>query len=472
MILLLACSGQPETPPAAKDPPEKPALENTLETVSKPVPKAAGPRLEAAVLTSGGDADGLVKGTGAWAPAGDPEGEGLLLRFAEPLYFTTFEVGACATGTPWTATVFVNGSRIQDQRLEPMQTVQVPVGNDARSVFVRMSDAEPGACMASVRFLDSKGQDLGVLPPRHVAAEVSASSTLDPADAYHTHYLVDSRTDFGWVEGAKGAGVGETLSITLGEELTLEGVRLWNGYQRSDDHFAKNARLKRITLSFDEGEVSLEVPDAMGPSDLAFDPVTTTTLGLRIDEVVPGSRYEDLVISELALLDAEGAVSMRTFDDRATALRAAQSGKALGALMDQQLESACQDERISQLKLRSNHSFVLYDESMDTSTVFDGAWVPIGKEGAWTTVKLYGRRHRIVSTWQPYGADTTDASTRIGGGKLMLARAADLDEEGWIVESADMAWGLTCEDQLSHAEATGRGIVLVKGADIDNVFAL
>ncbi|HJN72798.1 MAG TPA: hypothetical protein QGF58_02590 [Myxococcota bacterium] len=466
MILLLACSGNPEPQKVE----EKPALEVLAEAPDKASTKVDF-HLEAAVLTSEGLADGLLRGNDAWVPIGNPNGEGLLLRFAEPFYFSKLEVSACSTGPAWTPTVFVNGARVDDRRLEPGGTKAVQVGEVVKSVFVRMSHAEPGACMGGVRFLDSKGEDLNVLPPRHVGAEVRASSTLEPADAYHTLYLVDSRTDFGWVEGAKGTGAGESLSITLDEEVELHGVRLWNGYQRSEDHFKKNARLKKVTLSFDTGSVTLEVPDAMGPSELSFDPVKTRSLKLTIDEVTPGSRYEDLVISELELIDEDGPLSLRTWDDRAKALRTAHAGTALGALMDQQLESVCSDEWITQAKLRSNHSFVVYGESMDTSTVFDGAWVPLGKEGAWTAVKLYGRRHRIRSTYQPYGTDTTDEETRIGGGKLLLARASDLDEETWIVTSAELAWGLTCSPNLSHAEAIEMGIVLMKGADIDAVVA-
>ena len=466
MLLLIACGSDPAPKPAPTP------VTTTLEEVAKPSPKKAAPRLEAAVLTSTGNADGLVRGTDAWAPIGDPDGEGLLLRFSEPLEAEFFEVAACSTGGAWTATIYINGARIDDQRLEPGQVADVLVETEVKSVFVRMSRAEVGACMGAVRFLDEGEKDLGVLPPRKVGVQVNASSTLSPANAYHTQYLVDARTDFGWVEGAKGLGVGEELSLSLDEATTVHGIRIWNGYQRSEDHFAKNARLKKVTLRFDEGRVVLEVPDTMGPSDLRFDqPVVTRSLSLTIDEAVPGSKYEDLVISELALLDDQGVLGLTQVDERDRSLREEQAGTPLGALMDHQLESACTDERITHLKLRSNHSFVVYDESMDSSTVFDGAWVPVGRDGPWTSVKLYGRKHRITSTWQPYGADTTDESTRIGGGTLRIARAADLDEEGWVLAKIDMAWGLGCMPEISHADAIAKDIVLMTGADLDNVLA-
>lgn len=478
MILLLACSGSPEptSPPVEvveviED--AAPTTLSDLENIAKETPPPpAAPRLEAAVLTSVGNADALVKGSDAWVPVGDPEGEGLLLRFDEPVDVGFFEVSACSTGASWTATVYVNGSRVDDQALAPGDTADVLINGLVKSVFVRMSHAEAGACLATPRFLDGAKNDMGVLPPRRIGATVEASSTLEPADAYHTLYLVDSRTDFGWVEGAEGTGVGETLTITLDEPVELHGLTLWNGYHRSADHHAKNARLKKATLSFDTGSVEVAVPDTMRPSKLEFPPVTTRTVTLRIDEATAGSRYEDLVISELALIDASGHLGLKTRDDRAKKLVAKQAGTALGALIDQQLETVCAENGITQAKLRSNYSFVVYTDTFDTSTVFDGAWVPLGKRGAWTTVKLYGRRHRITSTYQPYGGDEADEDTRIGGGTLEIARAADLDEESWIVESADMAWGLTCSPNLSHADAIARGIVLIKGADVDAVVAL
>ena len=89
-----------------------------------------------------------------------------------------------------------------------MQGQKTPVitvsSSKVRSVFLRLDDRGPGACLAEVTFVADK--PLVVRAPRTLAATAKASSVLAPADAYHPGYLFDGRLDFGWVEGVKGPG--------------------------------------------------------------------------------------------------------------------------------------------------------------------------------------------------------------------------------------------------------------------------
>jgi hypothetical protein len=45
--------------------------------------------------------------------------------------------------------------------------------------------------------------------------------------------------------------VGEWLTVTLSEPIELTAIELWNGHQRSQEHFRQNARASRLSLSVD-----------------------------------------------------------------------------------------------------------------------------------------------------------------------------------------------------------------------------
>jgi hypothetical protein len=186
-----------------------------------------------------------------------------------------------------------------------------------------------------------------------------------------------------------------------------------------------------------------------GPQEIALPAaVTGRVFKLTIVEGIPGTKYPDLVLSELRLVTPEGAVTVRTPDrnDRAAALRAEAKGKGLGAVMDRNRASFCDGENSGRaLKLRSNHTFVWYDEHVASKSddsresqasvqeVFDGTWVPTRQTSAsvpWSEISLYGRIHRMESAYSSYSQVQASDVVRIGGGKVEIARVSDLGEEG------------------------------------------
>jgi hypothetical protein len=141
-----------------------------------------------------------------------------------------------------------------------------------RSFFLKLEDSTP-TCIAEVSFAGEK--PLVVRAPRRLDAVARASSVLTPADAYHPGYLFDGRLDFGWVEGVKGPGLGESMTLTFETPVSLAAAELWNGYQRSNEHFKKNARAKKVTLTVDGAPpFDFEVKDAQGPQKLSLPKAT------------------------------------------------------------------------------------------------------------------------------------------------------------------------------------------------------
>jgi hypothetical protein len=447
--------------------------------------------LQALTPTSGDNAAALLDGkleTG-WTPSGDPRSDGVLFRFEKSVALDTIEVQACPGTGVTQLTPAWNGAMTGSITFKPgvPATLSAPgAPNSAiRSIFFRL-DAGP-ACLAEVTF-KRKDQRLDVRAPRSVPGTISASSILTPKDAYHPAYLFDGRLDFGWVEGADGPGAGQGITVTFDQPVTVNAIELWNGYQRSKDHFKKNARAKRIAVGTGEPPAAtLNLADKMGEQKLALPaPITGTTFTLKILDAIKGSAYQDLVLSELRFWDASGPFTLATTDlsQRTAALRKSLSGTPLGEVTDRHLSGACPagyDRR--ELKLRTNNTFVWYEdlassEEQSTSEVFDGVWVTRTQASPWSELELFGRRHRVETTWAPYQEESEATTDRIAGGKIEVARVADLGADAfwklmkeWRAKAAkdrvDCLFQGKPEDQLK--QLVSRGAVVVRGAALTDV---
>jgi len=394
--------------------------------------------LQSLVTTSGGDGVALFDGDRAtgWRPEGDPASEGVLFRFEAPMDIRSIEISSCSKKSV-TLVDYQDGRAGVRRRLEtPKDALAISTtGRPLRSLFLRIEEGED-PCLAEVVF--KSGAALPVRPPRVVRGTVTTSSTLAPIDAYHPGYLFDGRLDFGWVEGAKGTGAGESITVTLEQPQQITALELWNGYQRSEDHFQKNARVKSLSVSVDGSEpVTLKVQDAMGPQKLQLPKaVTGKVITLKVEAVTPGKSYPDMVLSELRLWDGSGPLGVRTPDrlERKTVLEKAIAGTPLSKITNRHLRNYCTEDgestREGQLKLRTDHTIVWYGQSDDwgslTAEVLDGTWVVASQNKRGTTVDLFARKHRTEESVQPYGGAERSETHRIAGGKLELLRVEEL----------------------------------------------
>jgi hypothetical protein len=114
-----------------------------------------------------------------------------------------------------------------------------------------------------------------------------------------------------------GDGSGETITLALAEETELTRVGLINGYAKTDtdasgrtlDWYAGNRRILSVEWVFDDGSVvTQDLGETRELQTLEIDPVTTSTVELRMTTVTPPgpgpSRRDYTAISELALVGA------------------------------------------------------------------------------------------------------------------------------------------------------------------------
>ena len=138
-------------------------------------------------------------------------------------------------------------------------------------------------------------------------ATASASSAY-PSDrwgTYHAWSAIDTNLGSPWAEGVAGSGVGQWIKLAFPGKIEVWAIGLDVGYDRDADVFNANNRIKRATFFFSNGErVTLDFADTQGvqmvPLARAPGPsIETTYVKMVIEEVYPGSRYDDTCLGEL-----------------------------------------------------------------------------------------------------------------------------------------------------------------------------
>lgn len=181
--------------------------------------------------------------------------------------------------------------------------------------------------------------NINAIASRRLTGRLKASSTLS-GPAYGVRNLMDGNAATAWCEGQQGDGTGESFTIQFDAEqgeypCSIEGIALIPGYAKSAKSYRQNGRLSKLRIEDCDDPASYavvswkpsdthnlsalfvptfyntfvpselveavagrwktqgyEVPNYVGPSCLRF----------TILETVPGERYSDTCISELAFV--------------------------------------------------------------------------------------------------------------------------------------------------------------------------
>ena len=134
--------------------------------------------------------------------------------------------------------------------------------------------------------------------------DVSASSYLSEKNIKHVpDRIMDGNTTTAWVEGVEGNGEGESITFTFGDLYVVSDIKIWNGYQKSEDLYYKNARTSELELEFSDGSTErISLQDmASGFQEFALERHVTSYVKVKIVSTYDGSKYEDTVISEIEL---------------------------------------------------------------------------------------------------------------------------------------------------------------------------
>lgn len=134
--------------------------------------------------------------------------------------------------------------------------------------------------------------------------DVTASSYLSEKNIKHVPDLImDGDTTTAWVEGVDDNGEGESITFTFGDLYAVSDIKIWNGYQKSEDLYYKNARPAELELEFSDGSterISLQ-DTSSGFQEFALERHVTSYVKVKIISTYEESKYEDTVISEIEL---------------------------------------------------------------------------------------------------------------------------------------------------------------------------
>lgn len=376
--------------------------------------------------------------------------EGAMLYFAEPTQVSAVQAvsieGGATVDSSILLSIYVNGMeaafgylnerialkdavvkslyvRIEATGLEETRTER---RNDAMVTF---SEFPANAYVGLQKFqvFNQGGTAWHLVPPKRISGRVEASSTLAPAAAYGPEKLFDARKEFAWVEGnAATAGEGETLTFRFDQPVRVTAIQIWDGYQRSEEHFTANARVKSFALGLGGGAMAeYTLADGSLPQKITLSaPLEGQVLAWRIADIFPGKKYKDLAISELLFFD--GAQPFVLAAQPTNMTQGLAKGQTLPPVLQSLLNRPLVNEIIEgdvataqSLILREDGTFVLYStesfsEAVETEMLADGNWEWLGTgEDGTVRVKIFGKMNNLTQSMAYYQGTGAQRSTRI-----------------------------------------------------------
>ena len=393
--------------------------------------------------------------TGWKTKAGAGPDEGIMLYFADALPLGAVQViagEAVYHGNGDFVQVYVNGNPgksgkpgdsipLGDKPVKALYLRFTKTGmehtlkreKDGVTVQLETFPGDASIAIKALNIFNDKGQPVRLVPPAQVSGTLTASSTLAPEPAYSPANLFDARKEFGWAEGnKKSSGEGESISFEFVKEVNISAIRIWNGYQRSDEHFAANARVRDFEFGIKGGPLTtytLRDTKAGQKIDLGA-ALKGQNFELRIKSVYPGRNYTDLAISELLFLDGETPFVMASELPRqyATELHRKASISPLAQILDRRISNVVQEADVTtrqSLIIRSDGTFVLYSTNempgdAKNQILADGNWELIRADGAGAVLKVFGRWNDISDFTELYRGKTTQDITRIFSDEITI----------------------------------------------------
>lgn len=136
--------------------------------------------------------------------------------------------------------------------------------------------------------------------PKAVTASsaLRASSTND----YRATNLLDGDLETAWSEGADGPGAGEWVRFEFSQQVTLSRIEIANGYQKDEDRFFGNPRVRSLQVEYSTGSTQLvTLLDTKEFQVIVPTRQPVEWVKLTIVSVYPGDKWDDTSLSEVRI---------------------------------------------------------------------------------------------------------------------------------------------------------------------------
>lgn len=308
----------------------------------------------------------------------------------------------CPSGAVQKYTVYVNASYSGSAKCGE----KFPIGARVHSLYVQPDLFSKDPIELDELELFRQGKKVTVLFPIGLPGKVTASSVADPKEGYPAYNLFDGAKEFGWVEGKPDDGIGESVQVDLDKELTIAGLEIYNGYQRSEEHFKKNGRVEKMSVSNGTESVSVTFLDALGGQRVFLSkPLSGKQFTFKIESAWSGEKWKDTAISEMILLgkgQERYTVSDPAFLAKEKSRIEAAKSSTLGDILGKKLfEENCGPNSGAVVIFRPNGGFVYWSQSgsaTGTDTVMDGNWILEKAGKSESQIYIFGRLYRVFRT--------------------------------------------------------------------------
>ena len=185
------------------------------------------------------------------------------------------------------------------------QDIRFPTAVTTSSLLFRIKGVHQGTT-----FNDTAISELRVFddtPPAAVEATRQTASSFYPEDAdgdYGPDNLVDGIVDSMWCEGDKaGDGTGQWIELGFDGSESVSKLEISNGNAAGFSSFMNANSATAATLTFSDGSTeAIALKNSFMKQTIAFSPRRTSSVRLTFTEVRKGKEFNDLCVSELAIL--------------------------------------------------------------------------------------------------------------------------------------------------------------------------
>jgi hypothetical protein len=129
----------------------------------------------------------------------------------------------------------------------------------------------------------------------------SASSTI-PQSRFRIQNTLDGDPQTVWdSDGAHlKSNVGVKLTFSFAQRVNLARITIVNGSARSAQNFAENQRAAQLRVHTDAGDTTWNLKDTVEPQSFTLKPAPTGSVTFVVEKVYLGTRWPDLVLTEVA----------------------------------------------------------------------------------------------------------------------------------------------------------------------------
>jgi hypothetical protein len=179
------------------------------------------------------------------------------------------------------ASLFADVARVEREKLAASSIGAMPISKRESCAARTLADGEILYCVSSVHSSEN-------------------GNSYDPSNLF-------GGSAAAWIPESSGPAIGEWISLEFDRVRTVASFSIRNGYQKDNDIFYKNSRVRALDVRTSKGEeMQVYLNDGVDSQKFSFRrPVKAKWMTFTIREVYGGTKFTDTAISKLAVNYAE-----------------------------------------------------------------------------------------------------------------------------------------------------------------------